>query len=131
MKILASQRKSDSFGSGHYGASRGSRKHSGVDYACYPKSKIFSPVTGQVTKLGYPYADDTSFRYVQVTTREGYDVRVFYVNPSVNLNDQVNENSIIGSSQELGKRYPEITEHVHLEIKGKNGKFVNPMELNL
>lgn len=131
MKILASQRKSDSFGGGHYGASRGNRKHNGKDYACYPESKVFSPVVGQVTRLGYPYSDDTSFRYVQITTREGYDVRVFYVDPLVVLNEQVNESSIIGSSQELGKRYPEITEHVHLEVKGKNGQFINPGDLNL
>lgn len=131
MKILAAMRVHDSFGSGHYGASRGSRKHNGKDYACYPNSKIFSPVSGKVTKIGYPYSNDLSFRYVQITTAEGYNVRVFYIEPSVKLNDIVDENRLIGSSQELGIRYPKITEHVHLEVKGKNGKFVNPEELNL
>ena len=131
IKLIAPLRDSDSYGFGHFGASRGTRKHNGVDHACIPNSQILSPVKGKVTKLGYPYSDDLSFRYVQITTKEGYHVRVFYIEPSVSEGDQVNEDDIIGTSQELGKRYPAITEHIHLEVKGANGKFINPEDIGL
>jgi len=131
MKLIAPLRGRDCFGLGHFGASRGERTHNGVDHACIPNSQIFSPVEGEVTKLGYPYGNDLSFRYVQITTKEGYNVRVFYVKPRVSEGDHVNEDDIIGVSQELGKRYPKITEHVHLEVKDMQGRYVDPGDLNL
>jgi len=131
MKLILPPRRKDIFGCGHFGASRGNRTHNGIDYACTPESKIFSPVEGKVTKLGYPYSDDLYFRYVQVTTKEGYNVRVFYVEPFIVVGDYVNESVIIGASQSLDKRYPNITEHIHLEIKGVNGQFIDPQDLNL
>jgi len=138
VKIIAPLRESDSYGSGHFGASRGNRKHNGKDYACYPKSKILSPVEGKVTKIGYPYGDDPSFRYVQITTKEGYNVRVFYVEQIVFVGSLVNQDDVIGLSQKLGDRYPAdkdhplgITDHIHLEIKDLQGKYVNPDYLNL
>jgi murein DD-endopeptidase MepM/ murein hydrolase activator NlpD len=131
MKFIAPLRERDSFGCGHFGASRGSRIHNGVDHACVPGSQIFSPVEGEVTKLGYPYGNDLSFRYVQITTQEGYNVRVFYVKPFVSLGDFVTDNDIIGSSQKLGGRYPEITEHIHLEIKDLQENYIDPKDLGL
>jgi len=131
MRVLSPQRYVDCYGAGHYGASRGSRTHNGVDYACYPCSKVYSPVYGEVTKLGYPYRDDLSFRYVQITTNKGYKVRVFYIEPFLALGDHVDVNTVIGESQLLGDRYPDITEHVHLEVKDPDGRFVNPKELGL
>jgi len=60
-------RGGDRHGAGHWHASRGSRLHRGVDLACYPDTGIASPVDGIVTKIGYPYGDDLTYRYVQVT----------------------------------------------------------------
>lgn len=138
MKFIAPLRGRDSYGFGHFGASRGSRKHNGVDHVCVPGSKIFSPVEGEVTKLGYPYGDDLSLRYVQITTKEGYNVRVFYVKPFVSVGDLITDDDIIGSSQKLGDRYPidkdhplGITEHVHLEVKDLQGKYIDPKDLGL
>jgi len=131
IKLIAPQRKSDCFGQGHYGASRGSRKHNGEDHACTPESKVFSPVDGKITKLGYPYGDDLSFRYVQITTEIGYNVRVFYVEPDVEVGEFVTKDTIIGRSQKLGDRYPDINEHVHLEVKDPQGKFINPEDIGL
>ena len=129
MLIGAPKRTQDVFGSGSYGASRGTRKHNGIDYACYPDSAVFAPATGIITKIGYPYADDLSFRYVQITTEDGLDYRIFYISPIVGLNDFVTrDHTIIGISQKLGDRYPDITEHVHFEVK-VDGVFVNPEEL--
>jgi len=60
-------RGTDTHGSGKWMAPRGSRKHKGVDFACYPDTEIYSGSAGQVTKLGYPYADKLQYRYVEVT----------------------------------------------------------------
>lgn len=129
MKINPSVRGADCFGSGHYGASRGSRKHVGLDYACYPGSAIYPDKDGCVTKIGYPYGDDLSFRYIEIEDDAGYRARYFYVQPkeSLKVGDFVHNDEIIGHSQELGVRYPGITEHVHLEtftlIDGKKEYF--------
>ncbi len=66
IRILAKERVMDTWGSGHFGASRGERTHIGIDYACSPGSQILAPCIGEVTKLGYPYSNDLSFRYVEI-----------------------------------------------------------------
>ncbi|MGP4843330.1 M23 family metallopeptidase [Marinobacter sp. 1Y8] len=123
-------RKCDGHGCGHFGASRGQRKHMGIDLACVPGTAVCSPVRGVVTKLGYPYGDDLAYRYVEVST-QGYQYRVFYVDPVVAVGDQVNVETVIGRSQRLGARYQAITEHVHFEVKDPDGGFVDPTPIIL
>ena len=118
------ERGQDKWGSGAYLASRGGRDHNGVDLAVQPETEIKATFAGTVTKLGFPYGDDLNYRYVQIS-KDGYDYRIFYVHPIVNIGDEVTEDTIIGTSQNLNKRYEGITEHVHLEVK-KDGEFVNP-----
>ena len=122
-------RKCDSFGCGHFGASRGSRTHNGIDLLVPPNKEIPSPVVGVVTKLGYPYGDDLSFRYVEITQQD-YKYRIFYVNPTVNVGDKVEQSSIVGMSQDLDKRYKGIPNHVHFEIL-KDGRYVDPLPVLL
>jgi hypothetical protein len=118
-------RTCDPKGCGHFGASRGSRKHVGVDMACAPGTDVGSPVRGVVTKLGWPYRGHPEVRYVEVEAEE-YLFRMFYVDPSVKVGDVVELNGVLGTSQALGHLYPGITEHVHFEIKDKDGKYVDP-----
>jgi len=127
MHIFAmNYRECDPKGCGHYGASRGTRKHNGVDMACPPETKVQSPVRGYVTKLGHPYADDLSYRYVQITA-EKYRFRLFYLEPSVSVGDVVELGGEIGTSQGLGEKHgASITEHVHLEIMDEHGGYVDP-----
>ena len=129
IKAILRHRVIDNWGSGAYGASRGDRTHNGIDYACPPGTSILAPCDGVVTKLGYPYGDDLSFRYVQITRANGEKWRIFYVEPSVELNQQVYEGDIVGKSQALGNRYDKITEHIHLEVKDMQGNYHNPEEL--
>lgn len=125
ISVICPPRGTDQQGSGHYGAPRGSRKHRGVDYACYPDSVVLSNVKGIVTKLGYPYASDLSYRYVQITSLEsGLSHRYFYVEPSVNIGDSIEIGDAIGASQEL--HYPGIVQHVHYEIKDSEGNYIDP-----
>ncbi len=118
-------RRCDGHGCGGFGDSRGSRKHNGVDMACQPDTQVHSPVSGTVTKLGYPYGDDLSFRYVEVSN-QGYRFRVFYVEPCVDVGQEVTRNTVLGTSQKLGRRYSKITEHVHFEVIGPKGEYIDP-----
>lgn len=126
MRVICPMRKPDRHGAGHFGAPRGSRTHNGVDFACAPGSTVLACECGDVTKLGYPYADDLSYRYVEITDAMGLRWRYFYVQPSVKEGQQIMQGDAIGESQALGPRYEGITEHVHLEIKDANGEFINP-----
>lgn len=117
----------DRHGSGAWLAPRGSRTHNGIDYACYPGTLILAPVSGVVTKLGYPYSDDISFRYVQITSDDDCAHRIFYVLPSVDVGDLVSEDlTVIGEAQDLTERYPGITNHTHYEIK-QGSEYLNPL----
>jgi len=124
VKAQAKKRGKDQQGAGHYGAPRGNRKHRGIDYACEPGSLVFSPIAGLVTKLGYPYSHDLSFRYVEISDSNGIRHRVFYVYPTVIVGDFVTKSDTIGASQKLP--YEGITQHCHYEVKDKEGNYLNP-----
>lgn len=126
MNIFAlNYRLCDGQGCGHFGASRGTRVHNGVDMACRPGTPIGSPVKGQVTKLGYPYQGDMRTRYVQIVA-EKYRYRIFYVEPEVAVGDWVELNEEIGISQRLESMDRGGTQHVHFEIIGPDGDYIDP-----
>lgn len=128
MKGLLPKRHEDKWGSGAYGAPRGDRTHNGIDFVAEPGTMIYPDKFGEVTKLGYPYGDDTSFRYVEVTDENGYRLRYFYLIPVVKVGQRVDKDTVIGAVQDLTTRYPGIKNHVHLEIKLPDGSYVNPSE---
>lgn len=117
--------RNDKYGSGYYGAPRGNRTHQGIDLAAQVGSSVLSNIAGKVTKLGYAYTDDPSYRYVQVTSAEGLDYRFFYVEPGVELGDTVRVDDELGVVQNLGRRYDGITPHIHFEVK-KAGQHIDP-----
>lgn len=121
IKLSAAVRKPDSFGDGEYGASRGDRKHNGIDFA----PQVHAVSSGTVTKIGYPYGNDLTYFYVQITDNNGNDARYFYVQPCVKVGDKINAGQVIGIMQDLGKRYPGITPHFHFEVK-RSGEFLDP-----
>lgn len=129
MLIRAPIRGDDKHGSGAYGASRGSRKHNGVDIACYKGSEVLSINDGKVTKIGYPYDPNDSkkghLRYVQVTSGDYY-FRYFYVHPTVSVGDRVMKDDMLGITQGLLDVYPGITDHFHFEVK-QGSEYINPM----
>lgn len=130
IKVITPQRTSDRHGSGAWQASRGNRRHNGVDYAVYPGSVVLSATVGIVTKIGRPYYDAINteknyFRYVEVTTPLGYRIRYFYVEPCVGVDDHISVDQPLGVAQDLTKVYTGITPHVHIGVK-KDGKYINP-----
>lgn len=121
-------RECDSWGCGHYGAKRGPGTHEGVDIVSIPGDPVFCLNRGIVTKVGYCYSDDLSYRYVEITDA-GVRWRYFYCDPIVNVGDEVDAYTQIGTAQALGPRYPGITEHTHLEVIDKDGNHIDPTPL--
>ena len=118
----------DGQGCGHFGARReGSRTHLGADYLAEAGQDVRAVATGQVAKIGWPYADDTSFRLVDIDALDGSRIREFYVSPGLGVEEGafVFAGQVIGTQQPLGGRYSGITEHVHAVI-WENGKPVDP-----
>lgn len=126
-------RGNDKHGSGAYLASRGSRLHHAIDFETSVGEEIGSFCSGKITKIGYPYnpADKKKghLRYIQVTDKNGIDVRVFYCQPkmAVTVGNIICKGEIIGYSQDLTKIYPGIIQHLHIEAK-KDGEVLNLME---
>lgn len=129
LSVLPPTRNRDKHGAGYYGASRGKRKHVGVDFAVEAESKICAFRRGIITKLGYAYADDLSFRYAEIKDSRGYYCRYFYCEPCVDVGDSIDMGSHIGDSQDLRRRYPGITPHLHFEVfsmEGTSRRYVDP-----
>lgn len=83
-----------------------------------------------MTKIGFPYGDDLTYRYIEITSVAGYRVRHFYVQPASSISNgvMVKGGDVIGSYQSLNSRFPEIIEHVHIEVY-KNGNVVDPTSI--
>ncbi len=108
-------RKSDAYGFGYYGSSRGNRSHAGTDYVIRPGEAVLSPVDGTIQRLGIAYADD-SFELVVIDTKSGDSIKILYVQPIVEPGQDVKCGQLIGYAQDITARYPGITAHVHVEI---------------
>jgi murein DD-endopeptidase MepM/ murein hydrolase activator NlpD len=130
MLLLKSFVRIDSEGNGNFGSRRGGRPHNGTDFAAMPGMHVLSPVAGIVTKIGYPYADDLSYRYVEITTPDELRHRFFYVAPLTHIKPGagVDMHDTIGIVQNVSARYSDkMIPHVHYEIKKPDGSFINPI----
>lgn len=124
-------RGTDGYGSGMFGAHRdgvrGGRKHHGADYVAAAGAIVRAPINGVVTRIGYAYRRNVSLRFIELrdeTTRQS--ARVFYVAPDVSVGDDVSAGDQIGLVQSLQRRYPGITNHVHVEIDDARGRAIDP-----
>jgi len=131
VKQTLEKRIGDVWGSGEFGAPRGTRTHKGIDYDCPVGAVVHTPVDGKVTKLGYPYSDDLTFRYCEVTDKDSARHRLFYIEPTVKQGDIVQAGDAVGIQQDISGRYrdenkPPMHNHVHYEILMQNGTPINP-----
>lgn len=109
----------DAFGDGWFHAARdgGAREHEGVDYDARAGQAVVAPISGYVSRIGYAYPDNTALRYVEIENPALHvEARVFYVDPSVEVGQSVALGRPIGRAHTLQRRYPGITDHIHLEI---------------
>ena len=115
----------DDFGCGDFGSDRdaGGRRHQGVDFDASAGQPIEAPISGFVSKIGLAYPGDQRFHFVEITNPAlHYEARVFYVDPSVREGQAVHLGQSIGRDHSLERRYPGITNHVHLEIEKIGGR---------
>lgn len=128
----AAPRGVDAYGSGAFGASRdgGARHHAGVDYVAEAGQAVVAPISGFVTKIGYPYGDDAHLRYVEIRNPAlKLEARVFYIDPQVSVGDVIRLGDPIGLAQTLQGRYGGITDHVHLELADAAGDKLDAAKL--
>jgi murein DD-endopeptidase MepM/ murein hydrolase activator NlpD len=133
LTVITPARGADSYGSGDFGAPRnGSHpKHRGIDFGALAGSDLLSPVLGRVTKLGYPYADDLTFRYVEITDGDLNRHRFFYTLPVVALGELIKPGDIIATVQNISGRYQSsskkpMVNHIHYEVIDDHGVYVDP-----
>lgn len=114
-------RKSDAWGEGHFGAPRGNHSHKGLDLITEAGEAIFSPIDGKITKQGYTYTDDLSYRYVRIEN-DKYQVDLYYtkMRDVFKLNDEVCEGDHIANAQDIAKRYSTklkpMINHCHMQV---------------
>ena len=137
------ERGVDGQGSGEFDASRGNRKHKGVDIISNAGDVIVSPIDGYVSKVGYRiYSTKCSYLVgVDITGTgdyEGYKIRLFYVKSDVTEGVDVDKGDPIGKQQSLNNNcYPQkysngnytMKNHVHVEVY-YNGILKNPSNYN-
>ena len=116
----------DGYGDGFFHARRdgGSRPHEGVDYDSRAGQDVAAPISGYVAKIGYAYPGDERFKYVEIDNPAlKLQARVFYVDPDVAVGDSVEIGRPIGRAHSLQRRYPGITDHIHLEVEAAGRKI--------
>jgi murein DD-endopeptidase MepM/ murein hydrolase activator NlpD len=116
-------RKTDSWGAGGFCAPRGHHLHAGVDFICEPGQEVVAPVRGRVerTAVAYPNED---YRGVVIQVEELLTVKLLYMEPSVQPGMMVEEGQVIGRAQDISKKYPGITPHIHMEVSGLDKELV-------
>ena len=124
-------RKSDHYGEGHFGASRGRRTHDGTDYVAIAGQHVKAPISGKVVKISRPYASGVDAHIlsgVHIVASDGTQCWVWYMQPAANIVGKVvKAGDNIGIAKTLKNRYKKgITDHVHVRIHGRFGKKINP-----
>lgn len=123
-------RSTDRYGSGQFNAGRvrgGKRHHhQGLDIVAKAKEQILSPIDGDITREAIPYAPFTGLVIRGTGTYLGYEVKLFYVQGY--RSGPVIKGEVIGRAEDLTKKYPGITNHVHMEVRNGSG-ILAPFDL--
>lgn len=107
----------DAEGSGLYGAARGSRLHNGIDLEGTPGQKVVMPFDGIITRVSFPYADDTSWCGVKIVGARCI-AKLWYMLPLPGvLGKQFKAGDEIGLLQDISLRYEGVKPHIHFKIE--------------
>lgn len=126
--------RSDKWGDGLYGASRGDRDHNGIDILGKPGSYVCTPQAGVIVRTGMPYANDKGpwNCYLLIREEDGTEWRLFYVVPLAGIvGTAVHRGQAIATLADVGAKYgmhpkkKRMKPHCHVE-KWVNGKRVDP-----
>jgi len=125
------QRGTDSHGSGAYGASRGSRRHAGIDLVCPAGSAVKAPFRGSIVRRSFPYdlsrypnkaAINNGVVFSATGSENGENcVKIWYITPvRYRIGQIFLQGETIGTQLNMQGVYPEITNHVHVQKCGRN-----------
>ncbi len=121
----------DARGAGWYGASRGTRKHKGLDLLAAPGDKVFTPINGFITRIGRTYSHTAEFKYIEISN-DIYRIRLMYGKPGfddVKLNKRVVAGEEIGIVQDIAGYWGGgMLNHLHVEVY-KHGLLTDPEPL--
>lgn len=119
------QRGVDKWGDGAFLASRGNRRHRGIDLKYEPGEGVLAPIDGTVLRIGYPYQGDDTYKLIEMRDEASrLIIRMFYVNPCVGPGHKFSTYETIGCAQDISEKYGEgMTNHVHIEF------IINPLYL--
>nr|AGT29864.1 chemotaxin-like protein [Trachidermus fasciatus] len=115
------KRTSDSWGQGHHGASRGSRRHEGLDIKCNDGATVYAPfdvtLNGKVTV----YTDPSKAAINNGINLRGGGLcfKLFYVQPD-RYSGSVRKGQRIGVMMPMQTVYRGITSHVHVQMCDKS-----------
>ncbi|XP_001332975.2 leukocyte cell-derived chemotaxin-2 [Danio rerio] len=107
------------YGCGHYGASRGSRKHMGLDIVCTDGAYVYAPFDVRIIGRAKPYGNNNAIDDGITLMGEGLCFKLFYVQPDL-LSGTKFKYEKIGSLLPMQKVYPGITSHVHVQMCDKS-----------
>jgi hypothetical protein len=128
-------RASDVHGKGHYGASRGTRKHKGTDYTTKAGEHVKAPMSGVIARISSPYSNPSKSQKkintgIQINASDGTVCKLFYVKLKENmLGEVVWPGEVIGTALSLQGTYKGITDHTHVQITNAKGITVDPTTL--
>lgn len=120
-------RGTDAWGSGDFGAPRGGRRHRGVDFVATEGCTVTAPCDCKVMRIGWCYSDDPKYRLVVLDAGE-LEIRLLYVEPTVQVGDVLRTGDPVGEAQNISLRYSrpgaEMVNHVHMEVRLMPGEAV-------
>jgi murein DD-endopeptidase MepM/ murein hydrolase activator NlpD len=127
--VLPARMRNDAMGLGHFGAPRGDRTHKGLDIIAAPGATVRAPLAGVVKRIGYVYAGNFDFQFVEIEGDNGDLARVMYVTPLPGIvRRAVNRGDAIGTAQPIAAHHGGgMINHVHLELK-RSGNFIDPLQ---
>lgn len=107
----------DSEGSGEYGASRGSRRHNGIDYECNQGQYVRAPFDMTVKRIANPRSNSPLSGIEWVSGKSSG--KMFYFKPhKMVIGEDVLEGQVIGVAQSVSQDYglPGMIDHVHFQV---------------
>ena len=106
----------DPMGDGHFGMSRGAKKHNGVDFIATPGQAVFSPIDGKVVRKILAYEND-SYYGIEIEGKRA-TVSLLYLQPLRGIvGSTIKKGEIVGTAQDISKRYNKsMIPHIHMRI---------------
>ena len=125
IELKANIVRNDTQGEGHFGASRGSRKHNGLDLLCLPGLPIYATDVLHFVRFARPYADK-AINGGLWENPDGAKVKIFYCNPVTTVKTFF-PGDIIAYCDNVARFYNnKMMPHVHVQLYNEKNEIIDP-----